>query len=133
MAFCKSVSVSPRGCISTESVVCYSILHHLPTRREEHVCVPFLSLVTCCSCTVLLVASGAERQDKESLFNSVLERGERRGSQTRIFNVKACRAKIRQHKRRNRLMLAKGVKIIMIFLPHHKGKNKYWKDWRGWY
>lgn len=98
------------------------------TRHEEHVCVPFLSLVTCRSCTVLLVASGTERQDKESLFNSVLARGRRRGSQTRIFEVKACRAKIRQHKRRNRLMLAKGVKIIMIFLPHHRGKNKYWKD-----
>lgn len=77
---------------------------------------------------MLLVASGTERQDKESLFNSVLARGRRRGSQTRIFEVKACRAKIRQHKRRNRLMLAKGVKIIMIFLPHHRGKNKYWKD-----
>jgi len=41
-----------------------------------------------------LVASGTERRDKESLLNSVLERGER-GSQTRIFKVKACGGKIR--------------------------------------
>lgn len=80
---------------------------------------------------MLLVASGTERQDKESLFNSVLERGKRRGSQTRIFEVKACRAKIRQHKRRNRLMLAKGVKIIMIFLPHHRGKKQVLERLKG--
>lgn len=88
---------------------------------------PSLLLQICHSCTTLLVASDTERQDKESLFNSVLERGKRRGSQTRIFEVKACRGKIRQHKKRNRLMLARGVKIIRIFLQHHRGK-KYWKD-----
>lgn len=72
---------------------------------------------------MLLVASGTERKDKESLLNSVLERGKRRGSQTRIFVVKACRGKIRQYKKRNRLILAKGVKIIKIFLQHHREKT----------
>lgn len=103
----------PRGCIKKILIVSYSILHH--SHKVRHVCVPSLLLVICHSCTVLLVASGAERQDKESLLNSFLERGKRRGSQTRIFEVKACRAKIRQYKKRNGLMLAKGVKIIRIF------------------
>lgn len=84
---------------------------------------PSLLLVICHSCTMLLVASGTQSQDKESLLNSVLERGKRTGRKTRIFEVKACRGKIRQYKKRNRLMLAKGVKIIKIFLQHHREKT----------
>lgn len=120
--------MSSRSCIKRKisTLLQYFISLTYTTVKSMFVCVPFcFRYVTAVPC-YWYDTSDTERQDKESLFNTVLERGKRRGSQTRIFEVKACRGKIRQHKKRNRLMLAKGVKIIRIFLQHHKGK--YWKD-----